>query len=306
MRIFVSMMAAMVVVGAAVWSEPGVAADSAFAQGLAKADSFDWSGDYKSEEAAVKALIPSATNDILRADLNWRLARVYLNYGDEAAADGTPEKQVVDLYQQGEAYADQAIKENPNSAEGYFWKSGNLGKVGLLRGVLNSLFMIPTIKDLLTKTVERDPNHHDAFFALAQLYSQAPGWPLSIGNIDHAVSLERRAIDLMESDIAAGKYPNPNYEFYTELANDLHKRNWDQAKRTREQAAELQKYRATSDPLEKNFYYEGTVSIPAMSDRQEARAVLQKTVARIQALANPQASDLRVLKAAQKSLADWK
>lgn len=280
-------------------------ARSPVADGLKRADSLDSAGEYQAEEQELKRLLPTAGDDRTRGEINWRLARVYLNYGDAAKDAGKPDDQVIAIYRSGEAFADTAINQEPDSAEGYFWKSGNVGKVGLLRGVLNSLFMIPTVKDLLTKTISRDPNHHDAFFALGQLYAKVPGWPISFGNIDQAVSLARKSIDLMESDISEGKYPNPNYEFYTELANDLYLRNWNVDRRTKEQAAKRARYEAANDTLDKGLDYEGIASIPAEGDRREAIDILRKTIATIEGLSHPRASDLRVLKSATESLAAW-
>ncbi|WP_455383158.1 hypothetical protein [Salinispira pacifica] len=270
-----------------------------------RADALDAQGRYEQARDILVQGLSAATTSADRADIYQRLSREYLNIADREHDAGKPKEQVLSIYDQGISYADQAIKADPNNPEGYFWKSGNIGRVGLLKGVMVSLDSVPTIKELLTKTIELNNDHAKAFYALGQMYAKLPGWPISFGSIENAVSLARKAVDLQERDIQMGLYPNMDYGFYLELARDLHQRNWDQQKRRNEQPNERRKYQEKRDLIERNFYYEGMVPIPNMSDRQEATVLLRKVIGMIQQKPSPTDRDLRTLRDARKNLAEW-
>lgn len=272
---------------------------------LQRSDALDTAGSYESARDLLLQALPAAVSPAEKADIYSRLSRESLNIGDREQDTGKSKEQVLAIYDQGVAYADKAIEANPANPEGYFWKSGNIGKIGLLKGVMVSLDSVPTIKELLTKTIQLNNNHAKAYYALGQMYAKLPGWPISFGSIEHAVSLARKAVDLQERDIQAGLYPAMDYGFYLELARDLHQRNWDAKKRVHEQPIEKKKFDETSDLVERSFYYEGTVAIPVGSDRQEANVLLQRTIRMIGRKAGPTDRDLRTLRDARKNLADW-
>jgi len=272
---------------------------------LQRADALDTAGSYESAQNLLLRVLPSAATPAERADIYVRLSRESLNIADREHDTGKSKEQVLAIYDHGVAYADKAIAADPTNPEGYFWKSGNIGRIGLLKGVMVSLDSVPTIKELLTKTIELNNNHAKAFYALGQMYAKLPGWPISFGSIEHAVSLARKAVDLQERDIRAGLYPEMDYGFYLELARYLHQRNWDAKKRAHEQPNEKKKFNETRDLIERSFYYEGTVAIPAESDRQEANALLERTIRMINQKASPTDRDLRTLRDAKKNLADW-
>jgi len=270
-----------------------------------RADALDEQGRY---EAARDLLTQSLTTSISsadQADIYARLSREELNIADRDHGSGKSNDAVISVYEQGAAYADRAIQADPTNAEGYFWKSGNIGKIGLLKGVMASLDSVPVIKSLLSKTVELDNNHAKGFYALGQLYAKLPGWPISFGSVEHAVSLARKAVELQEQDVRAGRYPTLDYGFYLELARDLHQRNWDAQKRKREQVADRTKYEQTQDIVERNFYYEGQVALPNTSDREEAAGLLQRTISLIDQKKGATDRDLRTLHEAEQTLAEW-
>ncbi len=278
------------------------AASALFAQDAVaqRADALDVRGEYEAARDLLIQSLPAAVSPADQANIYARLSREELNIADRDHDLGKPKEAVLSVYEQGTSYGDKAIQADPANPEGYFWKSGNIGKIGLLKGVMVSLDSVPTIKELLTKTVELNNNHAKAFYALGQMYAKLPGWPLSFGSIEHAVSLARKAVDLQEQDIRVGRYPAMDYGFYLELARDLHQRNWDAQKRQRERANEQKKYQETRDIIERNFYYEGQVDIPNSTDRAEATILLQRTINMIDQKSGATDRDLRTLRDAKK------
>ncbi|MFW6262297.1 MAG: hypothetical protein ACOC6J_12015, partial [Spirochaetota bacterium] len=120
---------------------------------------------------------------------------------------------------------------------------------------------------------------------LGQLYAQVPG-VVSFGNDDYAVSLARKSIDLHEAELASGETDDVQHDFYIQLASHLMERNWNGRKRSREHDGKREAYRATNDPLEKGWYYEGTVEIRDQSDRDEAENLLADMIRRLEAISD--------------------
>ena len=186
------------------------------------------------------------------------------------------------------------------------WKSANIGRWGQVKGVLNSLFLAGPMNDLLTKDIALDAQHADAYYVLGELYRELPGWPLSFGNIDFAVSLGRLAVDMRADQVASGKEKAYTYAFYTELAKSLYKRNWDAAHRAADQKANRARYDAAKGVIERGSYYESTVTIKDMSDREEAKAMVQWVVAQLGAKATRMSDDDKDYSDAQDVLNGWK
>lgn len=131
------------------------------------------------------------------ANTLWMMAKAYLYLGDR-----TKDGQLA-VFEQGKAYADQAVEILPTSPHTHFWQSALIGRVGQTRGIFSSLFMVRPMKDALDRALELDQNYADAYWVLSQLYEQAPGFPLSIGNKKLALEHAKKAVEL-----------DPNYVEY--------------------------------------------------------------------------------------------
>jgi hypothetical protein len=132
------------------------------------------------------------------------------------------------------------------------------------------------------KDVSINSRHADAYFVLGQLYRELPGWPLSFGNTDFAVSLGRLAVDLRVDQVKKGVEKSLAYNFYTELGKTLHKRNRSAVARVSSQKAERTRYDAAKNDLDRGCSYEGTVTLQNISDREEARALVQFAVTELE------------------------
>ena len=124
------------------------------------------------------------------------------------------------------------------------------------------------MKDLLVKELSLNPDRTDAYYVLGQLYRELPGWPVSFGNLDAAVSLGRKAVDMRQAQVQSGAEKELVYNFSTELAKTLYKRNWSAANRLAEQKNKAAKLAAAATPLDKGSLYEATIVLKDMSDRR--------------------------------------
>ncbi len=257
----------------------------------------------------VKAFLLESLNSVKdkadKAQLSWRLSRATLHLGDEAEKEGAGTEELLKIYEEGESYADRAIELDPGNHLGYYWKSANIGRWGQTKGILDSLFKAAPMRDLLKKAVMLKPDHSDSYYVLGQLYEQVPGFPISFGNVDYSVSLGRKAVDLHEEQYRKGIEKEINYDYYTELAKHLYKRNWSDSKRKKEQKRKSTRYRSQSDLLEKNFNYEGIVELEKGSDREEAGKMIEWVISELESISTRGKSQNDDLKEAKETLASW-
>lgn len=135
----------------------------------------------------------------------WLLSKAYLYLGDRT------EEGRLKVFETGKKYADQAVETVPDNPHAHYWLSALLGRIGQTRGILSSLSMVRPMKEALDRVLELDENYAAAYWVLSQLYQQAPGFPLSIGNKKLALENARRAVELAPEDL----------EFQLQLAKAL-------------------------------------------------------------------------------------
>ena len=274
-------------------------------QTTAEADALHDQGKYAEAKQLLLDSVASAASGKENAELYWRAARETLELGDQAEERKAPAAAILKIFEEGEGYANKAIEADPQNDLGYYWKSSNIGRWGQIKGILNSLFKAGPMKDLLVKVVGLNHDRSDAYYVLGQLYRELPGRPLSFGNADAAVSLGRTAVDLRFAQVQAGQEKAVNYNFYTELAKSLYKRNWSTATRASEKEKKGPKYAAAKDSLAKATLYEATRPLEGVSDREEAKAIVQWAISELEKLAAPTAGDGKDLDKARKVLAGW-
>jgi tetratricopeptide (TPR) repeat protein len=277
-----------------------------FQEILDRLDQLHEAEQYEQTKSLIESSMAEAGSGAEKAELHWRLARAWLNLGDEAEDSGTEGEALLTFFERGEAEAEKAIQADANNHLGYYWKSANIGRWGQVKGILNSLFKAKPMRDLLQQAVAANPQHADSFYVLGQLFEQVPGFPVSFGDKDYAVSLGRKSIDLHEQQLRSGEEEEINYDFYTEMAKHLWERNYSAAKRAREQDKKQSKYRSISDPMEKNFYYEAAVSLKNMSDREEALELINWVIRELEGLSKRTDSQNDDLQEAKEVLASWK
>jgi tetratricopeptide (TPR) repeat protein len=245
---------------------------------LDAADSLDSTGQHESARDLLLQAIDSRPSAAVRAALHWRLARAELGLGDDLAKAGASNRELLGRFQQGEIYAGLAIADAPDSPLGYYWQAVNIGKWGQAKGMLDALGAVRRMQVLLQQVVELAPTFTAAYFVLGALYEQLPGFPLSFGDVDAAVSFGRMAISLREAELAAGLVEDVPAEYYTELAKHLRKRNWHEARRAREQSRKRERPVQEENNFDRAANFEATAALRPGSDRQEAALLLQRAI----------------------------
>ena len=264
--------------------------------------------DQGANAEAVKLVLdsaPAASGGKELAELYWRAARDTLELGDLAEQAGKSKDEILAVFATGEGYADKAISADPANDLGYYWKSANIGRWGQVKGILNSLFKAQPMKDLLVKELSLNPDRTDAYYVLGELYRELPGWPVSFGNVDAAVSFGRRAVDERQQQVRDGTEKELVYNFSTELAKSLYKRNWSSATRRTEQRNKSARLAAAATPVDKAALYEATVTLSDQSDRQEAKALVQWVVGQLEGAPSLTAPEKKDLGKAKDVLKGW-
>ena len=259
-------------------------------------------------QAAINLLeeqLTSQTSGSAQCEIYWRMARVTMDRGLTTEKTGATKTELLGTFQAGTAYADQAIAADPHNHLGYYWKAANLGKWSQLKGLFDAFAQVGTLKELLFQALACKPDHADSYYVLAQLYAQLPGFPISYGSIDYAVSQGRYAVWLMEQQLAAGDVGYKNYDFYLELAKHLHKRNWNAKKRSANQAKKKKQASAASHPVEQRFFFEGTIELQNCSDREEARQLVYSVIQELAALPDLTSGQAESREKAADLLAKW-
>ena len=169
---------------------------ASFADTLEEIDLLDMYDRLEDEQAAIEKALKETNDPVEQSELYWRLSKVVLHQADELEELGASEDELFALFEAGEKYADTSLSlaENPDA---YIWKASNIGRWGETKGPLNALGKANPIKDTISYVVN-DLGVLDktiGWYVIGQLYFKLPGWPLSYGDLDIAISMARKAID---------------------------------------------------------------------------------------------------------------
>ena len=250
--------------------------------------------DYEADEKYLAQALSSAESNSEKSSILWRQSRNVLTQGD--GLDENDKEGRIAKYEEAEALAIKSIELEPN-ADAYHWKSSAVGRWGQTKGPLNSLSKAPAMLEDVKMVVDTfGYDYTDAWYVLGLLYNQLPGWPISFGDTNAAISYMRKSLDTRI--IGRGLF----LTLYQELSDQLYDRNWDAKKRAKEFDKMKKSYDKESIPSEKMKYYEGaegadgvpfysTVPLSRMSDRQEAVMLLRYAEALYKAKANPLESE---------------
>ncbi|MDH4210952.1 MAG: hypothetical protein OEV79_05845 [candidate division WOR-3 bacterium] len=142
----------------------------------------------------------------------YELSKVCFFLGDEAEEKDAKLK----LFYKGRDYGESAIELDEESPDAHFWYMVNVGRVGQTKGVLNSLVLVPTVREEINTVLELDPKHTGALDAQAMLYYELPGLlggnlNKSIESLDKAIALDSN-YTLLYVDMAKVYIKKKNYE----------------------------------------------------------------------------------------------
>ena len=101
-------------------------------------------------------------------------------------------------YQQGQSYAETLIREEPNRVEGHYWLAMNLCGQADVGGKLLGRRLLPRILEELQRAVALDEAYDQAgaHRVLGRIYYEAPGWPLSVGDMQKSLQHLQAAVRL--------------------------------------------------------------------------------------------------------------
>ncbi len=157
-------------------------------------------------------------------------------------------------YEQGRQHAQTILQDYPHSVAGHYWLGLNLAGLADVNR-LQGRRLLPQILAELERAAAIDPGYDQAgaYRVLGRIYYEAPGRPLSVGDVN-------KSLDLLKQAAALAPANSTNHLYLAETL--LKKGQEDQARE------ELQKVLAASQNAD------GPRGLEA--DRRKAREIIQK------------------------------
>lgn len=117
------------------------------------------------------------------ADIEPRLKAAQLCYYAWRLED-KDNKRRIDIAKLAVKMGKEAIAINPKHPGGHLWAGAGLAMIGLPRGVLNSLQLVPEGKAYFEASIKLDPTYLNgmAYTLMGHAYHVVPGFPISIGD----------------------------------------------------------------------------------------------------------------------------
>lgn len=241
---------------------------------------FSHKADYKACLDELQTMLPAAADNKEKAEVCWRLSRVYLMLGD--AADDKDAKR--SLYAKGIAAADAGISANTSSYKCFMWRSANRGRDCQTRPLPQQAAASGQILDDLERILNQlgRTDYSEAWEALSQVYIAHP-----LKSDDAGISYAYRAALTIPKD-------ELRLSTLMWLASLLYDRNDDADDREKDSKDNRDKFAAPAKTnTAKYAYYEGNASLPwlssssaQLSDREEAKAIIRYAESKYNACAD--------------------
>lgn len=146
------------------------------------------------------------------------LSRIYFLWGDVRAQTDEAKLQA---YERGREVGKRAVELAPKNVEAHLWYATNTGRWGQTKGVLRSLFLLPTVREELEIIFSLDPKHPGGYALAGNVYFEVPAW--LGGGVDKAeehfkkgLKLDPRftgmRVDLARVLVKKGKYAEARRE----------------------------------------------------------------------------------------------
>jgi len=153
-----------------------------------------WQARYHENPARIDqmrvALVEAAKADP-QVDTLIALAKVCFIFGDVRAKN---REEKLEAYDQGQEAAQRAIELAPNNAEAHFWHGTNTARWGQTKGVVRSLFLLPTVKREIKTVLELDPTFPPVYSLAGSVYIEVPS--LLGGDLDKGEEMFRKGLEL--------------------------------------------------------------------------------------------------------------
>jgi tetratricopeptide (TPR) repeat protein len=114
------------------------------------------------------------------------------------AGDLAEKSQRQAYYEKGEKFADQLVQARPQDVAGYYWRAMNLCGQAEIGGRLKGMKLLPRIMEELRRAVQLGGgyDHAGPHRVLGRIYYEAPGWPLSVGDVKKSLQHLTTAVQL--------------------------------------------------------------------------------------------------------------
>lgn len=119
------------------------------------------------------------------------LSYVHFLYGDVRA---TTVDDKLAAYDRGREIGKRAVELAPRNPEAHVWYGINTGRWGLTKGVMRSLFLLPTVREEVDATLALDPRNLRALALSGNVYLEVPA--LFGGDREKAEAQFRRALEI--------------------------------------------------------------------------------------------------------------
>jgi len=119
------------------------------------------------------------------------LAHAAFLWGDVRART-TEEK--LEAYERGRQAAERAVARAPRSALAHLWLGINAGRWGQTKGVLRSLFLLPTVTKHMETALALDPTLVPAYVLAGSVYYEVPA--VFGGDLERSEAMFRKALAL--------------------------------------------------------------------------------------------------------------
>ena len=126
-----------------------------------------------------------------QADTLVMLSYVHFLYGDVRA---TTVDDKLAAYDRGREVGKRAVELAPRNPEAHVWYGINTGRWGLTKGVMRSLFLLPTVREEVDATLALDPRNLRALALSGNVFLEVPG--LFGGDREKAEAQFRRALEI--------------------------------------------------------------------------------------------------------------
>ena len=118
------------------------------------------------------------------------LARVSFIWGDIRA---TTEAQKLNAYDRGRQVAKRIIELEPRNVEARFWYALNTARWGQTKGVMRSLFLLPTVQEEIQIILKLDPTFTPVYALAGHVLYEVPG--LLGGDVKKAEEMFRKGLE---------------------------------------------------------------------------------------------------------------
>jgi tetratricopeptide (TPR) repeat protein len=140
---------------------------------------------------ALRSALAEAARTDPSVDNLTALAHICFAWGDVRAK--TPDEKLA-AYEEGREAAKRAIELAPRSVLAHFWYGTNTARWGQTKGVMRSLFLLPTVKREIDTVLDLDPTFAPGYALAANVFYEVP--PLLGGDLDRAEQMYRRGLSL--------------------------------------------------------------------------------------------------------------